>query len=158
MKPQRHMIATIMQWFVILGIYAFVLTSSYRTGQQHTFHLLLMSILLVPLCWGLSILLTGKDAREISKHLTPEEREKSIQMERSYGGKMGLFFAGPFAGLCALLRTWGIQSALPYIGLFCIMAILISPFAVHHWKEMRAFMLSTEYARKRNCCTKNPIG
>lgn len=139
-----------LQWCFILGLYMFFLVSSYRTGQQRTFYLLLAQVPFVMLCWGLSLLLSGSTVREISKHLTQEERAESTRLVQSYGGKMGLFVAGPFAILCIWLRmSWGITSILPYVGIFCIVLALAAPFMYSHWKKMRAFMLSTEYAREQ---------
>jgi len=104
MKSQKQIIGTVLQWVFILGVYVYALVSSYNTGRQRMFYLLLAQIPFFFICWGLSILLSGRTVRDISKHLTQEERAESTRLARSYGGKMGIFVAAPFALLCAWLH------------------------------------------------------
>ena len=44
---------------------------------------------------------------------------------------------------------WGIDTVLPFAGLFCIVMAFAAPFMFSNWKKMRAFMFSTEYAREQ---------
>jgi hypothetical protein len=159
MKSRTYTNRTMLRWLFILGVYAFSLVSTYTAGQKHMFYLLLAQIPFVFLCWGLSRLISGGTIRDIAKHLTDEERAESTRLAQSYGGRMGLFVAGPFAVLCTWLHmSWGIKSILPYVGLFCVVMALAAPFMFRNWKKMRAFMLSTDYARKQQGISQQSTG
>ena len=136
-------------WGFILAMYAHSLVTSYTGGRDRTFYLLLATIPFVFLCWALSILLSGKDIRDRYKNLTDSEREESRQLAESYGARMGLFIAGPFAIVCSVFYAFlGIRTFLPYVLLFCLLIIVAAPFMVLHRQKMRTFMYSTEYAKQ----------
>ena len=149
MKSHKHIYATVLQWVVILGIYLYTLVSTYNSGQQRSFYLLLAVIPLFFICWVLSLLLTGKPFRDISKNLTDEERAESNRLASSYGSRVGLFVAAPFGIMSGCLYSFfNVRSFLIYVVLFCFVMLLASPFMYRHWKSMRSFMLSTAYAKK----------
>jgi hypothetical protein len=150
MKDKKRMKMSVARWLFIIANYLFALVYSYTGGRQRMFYLLLAQIPLLFLVWGLSRLLAGGVMRDIAKHLTDQEREESTRLAEEYGGKMGMYAAAPFAILCAMLyMLWGVTSILPYVAVFFIFIILVSPFMIKHWKKTRAFMLSTEYAKKQ---------
>ena len=149
MTTRKQQYGTVLQWVFILGVYTYTIMSVYTSGQMRFLYLLLAFIPLLLLGWGLSLLLSGRIVREISKHLTDEERAESARLARSYGDKIGVYVAIP-ALLCGwLFAFWGVRSALPYVGIFCLFMLLASPFMFRHWKQMRTFMLSTEYAKRQ---------
>ena len=66
----------------------------------------IFSLALIPLffiCWGLSILLSGRRLREVEKHMTEEERQQFNQLAKTYGKKVALFFAIPVAATYFIL-------------------------------------------------------
>jgi hypothetical protein len=136
-------------WVFALAMYVRSLISSHTDDRQFMFYFLLAQIPLVFLCWGLNTLLSGKDIREISKNLTPAEREESTRLAASYGSKMGLFIAAPFAVICGFLyAVLGFRTVLPYAILFCLFIIIVTPFMILHRKKMKVFIFSTDYAKK----------
>ncbi len=150
MKDKKRINMSVARWLFIIANYLFAVIYSYTAGRQRMFYLLLAQIPLLFLGWGLSRLLAGGVMRDIAKHLTDQEREESTRLAEEYGGKMGMFAAGPFAILCAMLYTlWGVTSVLPYAILFCIVMVLASPLMIKHRKKMRIFMHSTEYAKQQ---------
>ena len=118
MAAKARKLKCIVMWGFILTMYANSLVSSYTAGRQRMFYFLLAEIPFFFLCWCLSILLSGKDIRDISKNLTDAEREESRRLAASYGGRMGLFVGGPFAIVFGFLHTFlGSRTYLPYIEL-----------------------------------------
>ena len=152
MTTRTRKVKYIAMWGFILVIYATSLVSSYTAGRQRMFYVLLAQIPFVFLCWGLSILLAGKDMRDISRNLTESEREESRRLAESYGTRTGLFIAGPFAIVFGFLHVFlGIRTYLPYLLLFCLLMIVALPFMVLHRRKMKVFMYSTDYAKQQRC-------
>jgi len=140
----------ILQWSFRIGFYLFCLVTAYIDGRKHMFYLLLLPIPLLFLGWGLFRLLSDGTISNITKNFTDEERAESSRLAQSYIGKMGIFVLAPFAIICTLFyMLYGVTSIIPYIILFCIVMVFAAPFMFKQWKTMRAFTLSTEYAKKQ---------
>ena len=134
-------------WVFICGMYTHSLFTSYVAGRQRDFYLLLGLIPFVFLCWGLNILMTGKDLWRISQNLTGAEREERTRLAESYGKRMGMLIGGPLVFIYGFVyMVLGLRTILPYAVLFCFFAIIAAPFIVRQRRKMKSFMYSTEYA------------
>ncbi|MBC8206123.1 MAG: hypothetical protein ISR84_00315 [Kiritimatiellales bacterium] len=148
MRVKTKNIKHIILWIFALIMYVRALIFSYTEDRQLMFCFLLAQIPLFLICWGLNTLLSGKDIRDISKNLTPLEREESIRLAASYGSKIGIFLAAPCAIISGCLYAFGIRTILPYALLFCLFMIILTPVIILQRRKMKAFMYSTDYAKK----------
>jgi hypothetical protein len=145
----------ILLWIFILAMYGQFLFTSYTDGRWRTFYMWLALVPFALLCWGISILLSGRETRDIYKHMTEEEREELGRVSASYGGIMGLLLAGPLAAACGVLYFFfGVRSLLPYLLLFCVLMVVAAPFMWRQHRKTREFIYATEYARQRGFGTK----
>jgi hypothetical protein len=148
MTSKNKNLKKVLPVLLILGFLLYEARSAYNSGEQLFFYMYLALIPLFFVCWGLSFLVSGGTVREIAKHLTDEERAESARLALSYGCKLGLFVAVPLGVMCVWCYLFlDIRSPLAYVAVFCIVMLLASPFMFRHWKKMRAFMLSTKYAK-----------
>lgn len=139
----------IVMWVFGVAMYARSLISSYTAGQRSMFYFLLAGIPFFFLCWGLNVLLFGKDIRDISKNLTAAEREGLTQLATLRGVRIGVLVA-PFILACGFLYAFlGLRAILPGLILFGLLMVIAVPNMILHHKKMKAFMYSTEYAKKQ---------
>ena len=111
----------------------------------------ILSLSLVPLffvCWGLSTVLAGQNRREIAKNLTDAERRTLDEMQRSYGRKVGYFFAIPIAIISVSVSYFFDKSLAIFICSMVVTSIVASPFLYRMSQSIRDFHFQTEYAKK----------
>ncbi len=113
----------------------------------------IFSSALIPLffiCWGLSILLSGRRLREVEKHMTEEERKHLNELAKTYGKKVALFFAIPLAAAYFILSDIvGVKNYVYYILVFAVFFLIWLFFGFRHRGEMTRFALSTRYAKEK---------
>jgi hypothetical protein len=149
MTVKNKKLKSIVMWVFVIAMYARSLISSYTAGRQHLFYFLLAGIPFFFLCWGLNDLLSGKDIRDISKNLTVTEREELTRLATSRGVRIGIL-AAPFILVCGFLYAFlGPRAILSCLILFGLLMVIAVPNMISHHKKMKAFMYSTEYAKKQ---------
>lgn len=135
-------------WTFPLVMYAMTLISSCIRGEQLMFYLLLALIPFIFACWVVNSLLSGKDLRDISKHLTLGEKKELTRQARSYGSKIGIFLVAPLAVACGCLYAFGLRATRPYIALLCLFMIILVALLFRQSEKKRVFMYSTDYGVK----------
>lgn len=115
-------------------------------------------------CWGLACLLAGSRNREISAHLSDEERERLNEMARAYGRRIGFRYAlSSVIGMVVLYAILAsntnrslddlIQNQLQalgiMVGILVLGALVTLPAGIRQYKRTKKFLLQTDYARRK---------
>lgn len=144
-------------WATVILVFAVMLLCAFIGREKFLLYIALSSILVFFIGWGVNLLLTGKRNRKIYRHLTPEEKERFVQMSMNYGetvGRKGIYIVIPF---CIILfvsylaigpKFWPL-----YIVLFLILiaasVVITTPQRNKQRREAERFLLSTEYAQRK---------